>query len=75
MRVECNRTLGAGWVNMPRVSDKGRTEVHIIPISDLFAHYVDRPCPCGAEPDGDNIFVHAAWDGREDYENGVREPH
>lgn len=44
---------------------------HIHPIGDVFPHDIEHQGKCECEPeaqvlkDGDTLFIHHAWDGRE----------
>ena len=53
---------------------------HITPQNDLYKHILDRDgtCWCCPEQDPDDldkVYIHNAYDHREDYEDGLRKPH
>lgn len=53
---------------------------HVYPVDDLREHVVDTKegvCWCNPEVEyieGEEIYIHNAMDGREQYETGVRKP-
>lgn len=52
---------------------------HVYPIGDLRDHHTDGRGDCWCRPEiacieGGWLVVHAAADGREDFETGVRKP-
>jgi hypothetical protein len=60
---------------------KGRKPVyHLAPRDDLYKHTLDAAgtCWCCPEKDEDDpdsiVFVHFAYDRREEYEEGLRQP-
>jgi hypothetical protein len=75
MAHEFNPKLGAGWTNIPLVTDEGDVETHRIPINDLYRHHLKADeCNCCPREVEFDYFIHNAWDQREDYEAGVRAP-
>lgn len=45
---------------------------HVWPLDDLKDHELEKDCWCKPLLDG-NIIVHNSMDGREDYENNIRQ--
>lgn len=51
----------------------------MIPLLDTGAHFMPEHggegCPCGAIEDCPGSIIHNAWDGRDQYEQGLRKHH
>lgn len=73
---------------MPTTTSKAKPPVrklkpvfHIAPKDDTYKHVYDATGECWCEPfkddsDPDEVtFLHYAYDRREDYEDGIRQPH
>lgn len=71
-----HRVSRLGWASVPVIHD-GVWRMHSVPVDDLRGHLLAEGCPCGASEDlhADNVFVHNAFDGRENYERGRRRKH
>jgi hypothetical protein len=60
-----------GW---KRCEIKTVTFIHVIPINDLHEHDEHFGCWCRPYCDDDNVIIHNAADGREQFETGERRP-
>lgn len=49
---------------------------HVVPLDDIYPHKESKDCLCypKIEEDG-KLIIHNSFDGREDYELGIRRPH
>ena len=63
------------WQEITGETFLGSTVTHIIPMHDMFSHYLCKDCWC--QPDLDDsadIAMHHSADGRELFEMGIRKP-
>ena len=44
--------------------------VHVVPIGDTFEHTAGNDCRCRPELNGDGVWEHHSFDGREEFERG-----
>jgi hypothetical protein len=61
-------------------AEKTSWPLHIVPLNDFREHDVDMHCWCnptlddGAEYDVEKVYIHHSLDGREQFEEGKRQP-
>lgn len=67
---------------VPSLTPKKLTPIlHVTPSNDMFEHVMDAEGACWCCPERDDsdpeeiMFVHFAYDRREEYEHGLRKPH
>lgn len=56
--------------------DPPHENLHLIPLNDIFEHDPNNHCWCKPVYDEELCgYIHNAYDGRLDYEDGLRKPH
>lgn len=59
------------WRAIAGETRRGKCVTHIVPMLDMFAHYLDAECWCSPELD-DTTALHHSADGRELFSMGLR---
>lgn len=58
-----------GYQNIPIEAPGGISQTHLVPIQDILAHRLSEACTCHPVEDHEvpDLWIHTAWDGRDDY--------
>lgn len=62
------------WRNYQVQTDKGYTEIHVVPKGDIGEHQLCEHCSCAPDEDAvtPDLWNHNAFDNREHYEQGAK---
>lgn len=63
------------WVTIIAEAEAGNIVTHVVPLDDMYEHFLDSECWCCPDLD-EEFFVatHNSADHREQYETGERKP-
>lgn len=61
------------WYDFYHVDDEV-FETHVLPVGDTGSHIASPDCKCCPQMDENGVWLHWAYDGRDDFDQGKRRP-